>query len=71
MKILYPHKQATVEEIEEVLRFAIEVEKRVKDQLMRIDQTYATVRFSFTSQGAKNIWCKRLKKSSIPRSIST
>jgi formate--tetrahydrofolate ligase len=50
MKILYPHKQATVEEIEEVLRFAIEGRKRVKDQLMRIDQTYAAVRFSFTSR---------------------
>jgi ATP-dependent Lon protease len=48
MKILYPHKQATVEEIEEVLRFAIEGRKRVKDQLMRIDQTYAAADFSFT-----------------------
>jgi ATP-dependent Lon protease len=53
MKILYPHKQATTEEIEEVLRFAIEGRKRVKDQLMRLDQTYAAVRFSYASRDGR------------------
>lgn len=47
MKILFPHGEATPEEIEEVLRFAIEGRKRVKDQLMRIDQTYGKVRFAY------------------------
>jgi len=48
MKLLYPHREARHEEIEEILRFAIEGRKRVKDQLMRIDPTYADVSFSYT-----------------------
>ncbi|WP_131794039.1 BREX system Lon protease-like protein BrxL [Fluoribacter gormanii] len=48
MKILFPHGGATKEEIEELLRFAIEGRKRVKDQLMRIDSTYGNVRFYYT-----------------------
>ena len=47
MKILFPHGEATKEEIEELLRFAIEGRKRVKDQLMRIDSTYGNVRFAY------------------------
>lgn len=47
MKILYPNGEATPAEIEELLRFAIEGRKRVKDQLMRIDSTYAQVQFTF------------------------
>ena len=41
MKILYPDGEATREEIEEILRFAIEGRKRVKDQILRIDSTMA------------------------------
>lgn len=52
MKLLYPHEQATTEEIEEILRFAIEGRKRVKDQVLRIDDTMATVKFGYaTSSG--------------------
>ena len=47
-KILFPHDEATQEEIEMVLRFAMEGRKRVKDQLLRIDKTYAAVRFGYT-----------------------
>ncbi len=47
MKILYPHGEATKEEIEEILRFAIEGRKRVKDQILRIDQTMANVKFGY------------------------
>lgn len=49
MKILFPHNEATEEEIKEILEFSIEGRKRVKDQLLRIDSTYAPVKFSFTS----------------------
>ena len=51
MKLLYPHEQATREEIEEVLRFAIEGRKRVKDQIVRIDSTMADVNFGYDSVG--------------------
>jgi ATP-dependent Lon protease len=47
MKLIYPHGEATPDEIEELLRFAIEGRKRVKDQLMRIDPTYAEVNFAY------------------------
>src|SRR5262249_55831824 len=47
MKILYPDGQATREEIEEILRLAIEGRKRVKDQILRIDTTMADVKFGY------------------------
>ncbi len=47
MKILYPCGEATKEEIEELLVFAIEGRKRVKDQLLRIDSTYAPIDFGY------------------------
>ncbi|MDQ0030893.1 BREX system Lon protease-like protein BrxL [Arthrobacter bambusae] len=47
MKILFPHGDATKEEIEEILRFAIEGRKRVKDQILRIDSTMAAVKFGY------------------------
>ena len=47
MKILFPHGGATEEEIGELLRFAIEGRKRVKDHLLRIDSTYGNVRFTY------------------------
>ena len=51
MKILFPHETASPAEIEELLRFAIEGRKRVKDQLMRIDPTYTAVRFGYRRDG--------------------
>jgi ATP-dependent Lon protease len=47
MKIIYPGGGASKQEIEELLRLAIEGRKRVKDQLMRIDSTYGKVCFSY------------------------
>jgi ATP-dependent Lon protease len=47
MKILYPDGEATREEIEEILRYAIEGRKRIKDQILRIDSTMAEVRFGY------------------------
>ncbi|MFB9073854.1 BREX system Lon protease-like protein BrxL [Citricoccus parietis] len=50
MKLIYPNGEATPEEIEELLRFAIEGRKRVKDQILRIDTTMATVNFGYTDK---------------------
>ena len=47
MKILYPNGEASPEEIEEILRFAIEGRKRVKDQILRMDPTLSAVNFSY------------------------
>lgn len=48
MKLLYPSGEATKEQIEELLKFSMEGRKRVKDQLMRIDDTYPEVHFAYT-----------------------
>jgi ATP-dependent Lon protease len=48
MKILYPHGEPTVDEVREILEFAIEGRKRVKDQILRMDATMAPVRFGYT-----------------------
>jgi ATP-dependent Lon protease len=52
MKILFPNGEAGPEEIEDILRFSIEGRKRVKDQLMRIDSTYAAVRFAYLNNSS-------------------
>ncbi len=50
MKILYPHGEAAKDELEEILRFAIEGRKRVKDQIIRIDTTMAAVNFGYSDK---------------------
>ena len=47
MKILYPHKKCTGKEMEEIFQFAMEGRKRVKDQLLRIDETYRDTPVTF------------------------
>ncbi len=54
MKLLYPNGDAKHEEIEEVLHFAIEGRKRVKDQLLRIDSTYDAVHFAYKNNQTGN-----------------
>lgn len=53
MKLIYPHGDATRDEVEEILRFAVEGRKRVKDQILRIDATMADVRFGYESTGGE------------------
>ena len=53
MKIVYPHGEASPEEIEELLRFSIEGRKRVKDQILRIDSTMAEVKFGYLGRAGE------------------
>ena len=57
MKLIYPHKEITETELLELLDFAMEGRKRVKDQLYIIDETFRTepVNFEYTikSSGIK------------------
>ncbi|MHC1730361.1 MAG: BREX system Lon protease-like protein BrxL [Syntrophobacteraceae bacterium] len=66
IKILFPHGEASPEETEEILRFAIEGRKRVKDQLMRIDSTYAKVRFAYTGKSGQTRNVKTLEETEYP-----
>ena len=66
VKIIFPNQDATEEELEELLAFAIEGRKRVKDQLMRIDQTYADVRFAYVRPDGKEVMVKTLEEETYP-----
>lgn len=67
-KILFPHDLATPQEIEMLLRFAIEGRKRVKDQLLRIDNTYAAVRFGYVeTASAQTKFVKTLEEEQYPQ----
>jgi len=53
-------------DIEELLRFAIEGRKRVKDQLMRIDSTYGDVRFAYHGSNGASIPVTTLEEEEYP-----
>lgn len=65
-KILFPHGGETGEEVEEILRFSMEGRKRVKDQLMRVDSTYAMVNFSYQNAGGENQQVTTLEEEEYP-----
>lgn len=47
LKLIFPNGGETEAEVEELLRFAIECRKRVKDQLLRIDSTFESADFHY------------------------
>lgn len=49
-KILFPDDEYTEEQAKPILDFAIENRKRVKEQLMKMDETFEAVDFSYTSK---------------------
>lgn len=54
LKLIFPNGGETAEDVEELLRLAMESRKRVKDQLARIDSTYPEVDFYYLgSDGTK------------------
>lgn len=66
MKILFPQGGATEAEIEEILKFSMEGRKRVKDQLFRIDSTYAEVNFSYSNKAGKEAPVSTLEELQYP-----
>lgn len=53
MKLIYPNGEVSCEEAKEILEFAIEQRKRVKDQLVRIDATFYDTEFSYLDNTTK------------------
>ena len=47
MKVIYPHGECTEAEARELIDFAIECRKRVKEQLVKMDETFETVNFGY------------------------
>ena len=66
MKILFPDGGASADETAEILRFAIEGRKRVKDQLMRIDTTYEKVKFEYVDNAGKTSAVTTLEEEEHP-----
>lgn len=66
MKILFPHGNASRDDVEEVLGFSMEGRKRIKDQLLRIDTTYADVDFSYYDLTGKKLAVKALEEKEYP-----
>ncbi|ELB2961591.1 BREX system Lon protease-like protein BrxL [Vibrio parahaemolyticus] len=66
MKILFPQGGASEAEIEEILKFAMEGRKRVKDQLFRIDSTYADVNFAYSGKAGKEVAVHTLEELQYP-----
>lgn len=56
MKLIHPSGEATQDEIEELLVFAVEGRKRVKDQILRIDATMRENPPRFRYQDALGSW---------------
>ena len=67
MKILYPDGEATEQEMQEILELAIEGRKRIKDQLMRIDPTYADVTFSYEDAAGNSHAVTTLEETQYPK----
>ena len=67
MKVIYPDQKASIEEIMELLEYAMENRKRVKDQLMRIDKTYEPVRFAYTDHDGILHFVKTAEEIQYPR----
>ena len=68
LKLLYPNGEATKEQTRELLEYALEGRKRVKDQLMRIDKTYTPVDFSFTdNETGEKISVRTLEEIQYPQ----
>jgi ATP-dependent Lon protease len=51
MKILYPDGKATAAEVEEILSFAMESRRRVREHILRIDDTFKRHEFAFRPVG--------------------
>ena len=66
MKILFPQGGASKEEIEDILKYAVEGRKRVKDQLFRIDSTYADVNFSYSDMDGNSVFVATLEEIEYP-----
>jgi ATP-dependent Lon protease len=67
MKLLFPADNATEAEVEEILHLATEGRKRVKDQLLRIDNTYPETDFSFTARDGRMVVVKTLEETEYPQ----
>ena len=66
MKILFPDGNATAEEIEELLAFAMEGRRRVREHILRIDDTFTRHDFIYRPIGGDPITVKTPEEEQYP-----
>ena len=67
MKIIHPGSDCSKEEMHRILSYSIEGRKRVKGQLLRMDETYIPVTFSFRdNETGKEYLVKTLEENQYP-----
>ena len=66
MKIIHPNQKATADEIEELLKFAMEGRKRVNDQLLRIDSTFKEADFYYIKGNNEKVYVRTLEELQYP-----
>jgi len=49
-KVIYPHGEMTEDDMKELLDFAIESRKRIKEEIRKMDETYEEVDFSYLTK---------------------
>ena len=55
MKVLFPQGDCTKPEIEELLTFAMEGRRRVKEQILKLDETFTPVNFTYTDRAGDHV----------------
>ena len=67
LKLIFPNGGETPDEVEELLRLAMECRKRVKDQLFRIDPTYPPVEFHFRGPDGQKTYVRTVEEDEFPQ----
>ena len=67
MKIIFPNNDASKEEIAQLLTFAVEGRKRIKDQIMRFDHTYSKPIFQYADSEGKKYSVTTLEETEYPQ----
>lgn len=68
LKILFPAGEpSSKDEMELLLQFAMEGRKRVKDQMMRVDPTFAEVHFAYTTKDGTERTVSTLEETEFPQ----
>lgn len=67
LKLIFPAGGQTEEEVEELLRLAMESRKRVKDQLARIDSTYPEVDFHYLGKAGEKHHVTTVEEEEYPQ----
>jgi len=67
LKLIFPNGGETSDDVEELLRLAMESRKRVKDQLTRIDTTYPDVDFYYTGPDGEKRYVTTLEEEEYPQ----